>query len=79
MATKLRKLTIKFNSYEKQNQYLMSQYFHKMSSMIRELESVSHNITDEQLVQTIMHSLTNSWEHIKINMTHNEYNKIFNA
>lgn len=40
--------------------------------MIRELKSVSHSLTDEQLVQAIIRSLPNNWEYMKINMTHNE-------
>ena len=45
--------------------------------MIRELKTSRHVLTDEQHVETIIISLTNSWEHIVVNMTHNESVKTF--
>ena len=40
--------------------------------MVRELKSAEHNLIDEQQVQAVIRSLPNSWEHMKIHMTHNE-------
>ena len=40
--------------------------------MVRELKSARHNLTNEQQVQAVIRSLPNSWEHMKIHMTHNE-------
>ena len=48
-----------------------------MKRMIRELKTSRHVLTDEQHVETIIISLTNSWEHIVVNMTHNESVKTF--
>ena len=43
-----------------------------MSNMVKELKSAGHTLTDEQQVQVVIRSLSNSWEHMKIHMTHNE-------
>lgn len=40
--------------------------------MIRDLTNVGHVLLDEQHVQTIIRSLPHSWEHMKINLTHND-------
>ena len=45
--------------------------------MIRELKTSRHVLTDEKQVETVIISLTNSWEHIVVNMTHNESVKTF--
>ena len=45
--------------------------------MIMELKSTGHALTDEQQVQAVIRSLPHSWEHIKVNMTHNENIKTF--
>ena len=45
--------------------------------MIIELKSVGHALTDEQQVQDVIQSLPYSWEHMKVNMTHNEIIKTF--
>ncbi|KAL3525361.1 hypothetical protein ACH5RR_013733 [Cinchona calisaya] len=45
--------------------------------MIGELKSVGYNITDEQQVQVVIRSLPQSWEHMKVNMTHNPNIKTF--
>ena len=46
-ATKLRKLTIKFDTYKKRPTNMMAQYLREMSNMVRELKSAGHTITDE--------------------------------
>ena len=43
-----------------------------MSVMVRELKAVGNNLTDEQQIQAVIRSLPNSWEQMKLNMTHNE-------
>ena len=45
--------------------------------MITELKSAGHQLTDEQQVQAVIRSLPASWEHMKVNMTHNESIKTF--
>ena len=45
--------------------------------MIMELKSAGHALTDEQQVQVVIRSLPHSWEHMKVNMTHNENIKTF--
>ena len=45
--------------------------------MIRELKSAGHSLTDEQQIQAVIRSLPNSWENMKINMTHNDNIKTF--
>ena len=46
-ATKLRRLTIKFDTYQKQSNLSMRQHLREMSNMIRELKSAGHILTDE--------------------------------
>ena len=46
--SKLRQLTIKFDSYKKHLNVSMVQHLREMSSMIRELRTVSLELTDEQ-------------------------------
>ena len=43
-----------------------------MSAMVLELKAVGNNLTDEQQIQAVIHSLPDSWEQMKPNMTHNE-------
>ena len=46
-ATKLRRLTIKFDSYKKRPNNTMRRHLRQMSNMIRELKAVGHTLTDE--------------------------------
>jgi Zinc knuckle len=46
--------------------------------MISELKDVGHILTDEQRVQAVICSLPHIWEHIKVNLTHNEGIKTLN-
>nr|CAD1817218.1 unnamed protein product [Ananas comosus var. bracteatus] len=48
-----------------------------MSNMIRELKSAGHTLTDEQQVQAVIRSLPDSWERMKVNLTHNDSIKTF--
>ena len=70
--TKLRSLTIKFDTYKKHLEHTMKKYLRHMSNMIIELKDASHTLTDEQQVQVVIHSLPHSWEHMKMHLTHNE-------
>ena len=73
----LRQLTIKFDTYKKVPNKSMKQHLRDMSDMIMELKSVGHALTDEQQVHAVIRSLPHSWEHMKVNMTHNENIKTF--
>lgn len=74
---KLRRLTIKFDTYKLRPNTSMEQHLREMSLLIRELKNANSIIIDEQQVQAIIRSLPDSWEHMKVNMTHNESVKMF--
>ncbi|KAJ9687266.1 hypothetical protein PVL29_015943 [Vitis rotundifolia] len=40
--------------------------------MIRELKASRHVFIDEQQVEIVIRSLPRSWEHMMVNMIHNE-------
>lgn len=48
-----------------------------MANMINELKEVDHPLTDEHQVHVVIHSLSNSWEHRKIQKIHFEGLNIF--
>ena len=48
-----------------------------MSNMISELKVVGHEMTDEQQVQAVICSFPGSWEHMCVNLTHNNNIKTF--
>jgi phage pi2 protein 07 len=50
----------------------MQEHLRKMSVMVRELKVAGNNLTDEQQIQVVIYSLPDSWEQMKLNMTHNE-------
>ncbi|KAM7465477.1 hypothetical protein LguiB_013039 [Lonicera macranthoides] len=76
-ATRLRALTLKFDSYKMRSNTPMKQHLRQMSTMIRELKAAGNNLSDEQQVQAGIRSLPDSWEHMRVNMTHNENIKTF--
>ncbi|XP_073289064.1 uncharacterized protein [Primulina huaijiensis] len=47
-VTRLRQLTIKFDTYKKQADHSIKQHLRTMSNMIRELTSAGHILSDEQ-------------------------------
>ena len=49
-TTKLRRLTIKFDSYRKRSNHTMRDHLREMSNMVRELRSAGHIMTNEQHV-----------------------------
>ena len=69
-TTRLRQLPLKFDAYKKQLNHTMRQHLTVMSNMISELKGSSHELTDEQQVQTVIRSLPHAWEHLRINLTH---------
>ena len=46
-ATRLRGLTMKFDSYKMRSEHTMKQHLRAMSTMIRELKTAGNNLTDE--------------------------------
>jgi hypothetical protein len=46
-ATRLRGLTMKFDSYKMRSEHTMKQHLRAMSTMIRELKTAENNLTDE--------------------------------
>ena len=55
----------------------MRQHLTVMSNMISELRVVGHEMTDEQQVQAVIRYLPSSWEHMHVNLTHNDNIKTF--
>ena len=43
-----------------------------MSNMISELKAIGHEMTNEQQVQAMIRSLPSNWEHMYVNLTHND-------
>lgn len=76
-ATKLRRLTIKFDTFKMHPGKDVRSHLRAMSNMIRELKTSGHSLTDEQQVQAVIRSLPTDWEYMKVNMTHNESVKTF--
>ena len=74
--TRLRQLTLKFDGYKKRQNHTMRQHLTVMSNMIR-IEGCWHEMTDEQQVQAVIRSLPSSWEHMRVNLTHNDNIKTF--
>ena len=58
--TKLRSLTIKFDTYKKHPDYTMKKHLREMSNMISELNDAGHVLTEEQKIQAVIRSLPNS-------------------
>ena len=71
-VTRLRSLTIRFDTYKKLPNDSMRKHLRKMSNMVTELKDVGHVLTDEQQVQAVIHSLPTSWDQLKMHLTHNE-------
>ncbi|XP_075088083.1 uncharacterized protein LOC142170153 [Nicotiana tabacum] len=71
-VTRLRQLTIKFDTFKKHHDQSIKQHLRVMSNMIAQLKSVSYILSDEQQVQAVIRSLPNSWKYLKVNLTHNE-------
>ena len=70
-TTRLRQLTLKFDAYKKQSNHTMRQHLTIMSNMISKLRGAGHELTDKKQVQVVIRSLPSAWEHLRINLTHN--------
>ena len=55
----------------------MRQHLIVMSNMISELRVAGHDMTDKQQGQAVILSLPSSWEHMLVNLTHNDNIKTF--
>ena len=73
---KLRKLTIRFDTYKKRPKHNMRQHLKEMSNMMSELKEVGHALTNEKQVQAVIHFLPHNWEHMKVHLTHNTETEI---
>ena len=71
-VTKLRSLTIKFDSYKKRDDHSMKKHLRHMSNLIVELKDAGHVLTDEQQIQAVIRSLPHTWDNMKMHLTHNE-------
>lgn len=76
-VTRLRQLTSKFDTYKKLPNHNITQHVRIMSTVIRELKLVGHILSNEQQVQASIRSLFYNWEHLKVNLTHNDSIKTF--
>jgi len=76
-TTRLCQLTIKFDGYKKRQNQTMRQHLTVMSNLISELKGAGHEMTDEQQVQVVIRSLPSNWEHMRVNLTHNDNIKTF--
>ena len=70
--SKLRSLTIKFDTYKKCPKHNMKKHLRQMSNIISELKDAGHTLIDEQQVQAVICSLPQIREHMKMYLTHNE-------
>jgi hypothetical protein len=48
-----------------------------MSNIISELRGVGRDMTDEQQVQAVIHSLLSNWKHMYVNLTNHNNIKTF--
>ncbi|EPS62306.1 hypothetical protein M569_12485 [Genlisea aurea] len=76
-VSKLRSLTIKFDTYQKRPEHDMRRHLREMSLMMSELHNAGHQLTEEQKIQAVIRSLPNSWEHMKMHLTHSENVRTF--
>ena len=75
--TKLRSLTIKFDTYKKHPDHTIKRHLREMSNMISELNDAGHKLTEEQKIQAVIRSLPNNWEHMRMHLTHSVNVKTF--
>ena len=47
LTTKLRRVTINFDPYQKHQNHIMRKHLREISNTVRELKSVGHILTDE--------------------------------
>ena len=58
--TKLRSLTIKFDTYKKHPDHTMKRHLREMSNMISVLNDAGHKLTEEQKIQAVIRFLPNN-------------------
>ena len=56
-ATTLRALTLKFEQYVMDSKHRIVEHLRTMSTLIRDLKATGNNLSDEQQVITVIHSL----------------------
>ncbi|KAL0373357.1 UNVERIFIED_CONTAM: hypothetical protein Sradi_3251400 [Sesamum radiatum] len=79
-ATRLRALTLRFNQYVLDPKHSMIQHLDVMKDMIRELQNIGCELSDEQQVLAVLRSLPEqTWGHVKLVLTHNEQIKTFDS
>lgn len=78
LATKLCQLTMRFDSYKMCFDHMIKHHLRAMSSIICKLRKEKNNLIDEQQIQAVIKSPSNSWKIISQNMMHNENIKKFN-
>jgi hypothetical protein len=76
-TTRLRQLTLKFDSYKKCQNQTMRQHLTVMSNIISELRGVGRDMTDKQQVHAVIHSLPSNWKHMYVNLTNHDNIKTF--
>ncbi|XP_047269149.1 uncharacterized protein LOC124898926 [Capsicum annuum] len=76
-VTRLRQLTIKFDTYKKCHGQNIKQHLKVMSNMIVQLKNAGHVLSDEWQFQAVIRSLPKSWEYLKVKFTHNDNIKTF--
>ena len=70
-------MTLKFDAYKNKPNHTMRHHLTIMSNMISELRGVGHELTDKQQVEAVILPLLSYWEHLRINLTHNDNIKTF--
>ena len=76
-TSRLSQLTLKFDGYKKRQNHTMRQHFTVMSNTINELRAAGNEMTNEQQVQDVIYFLPSNWQHMPVNLTHNNNIKTF--
>ncbi|KAJ4745000.1 Retrovirus-related pol polyprotein from transposon tnt 1-94 [Rhynchospora pubera] len=76
-TTRIRQLTLRFDGYKKRPEHSMREHILAMSNMISELQQAGHVLSNEQQLQAVIRSLPRSWEHMRVNLTHNDNIRTF--
>ncbi|GAB2269975.1 hypothetical protein Dimus_038814 [Dionaea muscipula] len=76
-TTRLRHPTLEFEGYKKRHDHTMREHLTAMINMIGKLAAAGHQLSDEQQVQAVIRSLPKSWEHMRVNLTHNDLIRTF--
>ena len=74
-TAQLRSLNIAFDSYRLKPEHNMRQHLRKMINMIAELREAGQVLTEEQKIQSVIRSLPDSWEHMKMQLAHSDHLK----